>query len=127
MHPDDPTPAAGPLERLQLWLASRLGTRYANLLIVVNQALAAAALTFATKALGGGLLSVDGITDLSIWQTCGIAALAAGLAVVRGTVASAITGTPHVSALYSRTVRYRRDLGLRPMHHVPIRPPANPR
>lgn len=122
MHPTPSNPA-GPLSRLKVWIAALLGPRYAAAVATLDRAVAVFIVTFLTKAVGSGLFTVDHLTDLSYWQTTLLAGLAAALVVVQSALSTWLTGTPELLAPVSRTLRYRRDFGYRPAHHVPVQAP----
>lgn len=113
--------------RLRRWLAQRLGTRYAAAVQIADRALLAFLAPFLARLIGGDVLQLGDLAALSWWKATALSGLAAAIAVVQSALTTALTGTPEGLSLVSRTLRYRRDLGARPMHTVPLRPAHRPR
>lgn len=110
------------LSRLRRTLAAALGVHYAAAVQIADRAALAFFAPFLARLVGGDVLRLDTLLTMAWWKAAALAGVAAALAVVQSTLTVAITGTPEALSLVSRTLRYRRDLGARPQHHVPLRP-----
>lgn len=109
------------MSALRFWLAARLGVHYAAFVQLCDRALLAFFAPFLARLIGGDVLRLDALLSMSWWKASALAGVAAAVAVVQGALTAYLTGTPEALSLVSRTLRYRRDLGARPLHHVPLR------
>lgn len=108
------------LTRLRTFAHKVLGKHYAAFLDTADRAVAAFGSTVAAQAIGAGLLNVSPLQHTNEWQQIGVAGLVAAVSIIKSTIVTAITGTPAVLSLASRTLRARRDQPA-VQHHVPLR------
>lgn len=113
----------GPLQRLQLWLAARLGSRYEVAIDLADRAVVAFLVAFGGALVAADVFTVHAFLDVSIWQKALLGGTAAALSLIKSLVVTGITGSPALLSVTSRTLRARRDttVGERPQHHVPLR------